>query len=33
MSEPTPEGDATLRLVVRAALKAFTPVEEMKGGE
>ncbi|MDD3719248.1 MAG: class E sortase [Actinomycetota bacterium] len=28
-----PEGDATLRLVVRAALKAFTPVEEMKGGE
>lgn len=28
-----PEGDATLRLVVRAELVGFTPVEEMESGE
>jgi LPXTG-site transpeptidase (sortase) family protein len=28
-----PEGDATLRLVVRASLAGFTPVEEMEPGQ
>jgi sortase A len=28
-----PEGDATMRLVVRASLAGFTPVEEMEAGQ